>query len=877
VTYLSYTFLNDPRAVDMAASNTQTFVMVDSDAPTSTAGALPAYETTLSFTVSYTASDGNGQGLGNITLYFRKDGSGGWVPYATQPAGNGGLFVFTASGDGTYEFATIADDLAGNVEPGPSANETWTIVDTTRPGSSVSSLPTWTTTQSFLVSWGPDGGVTDVASYTVQFNRGLGWTNWLVGVTVTSGTFTASQPWGVYEFRSIATDRAGTVEVAPATNDTYTHIDMEPPASTVNGLPMYETSLAFTVTWRFLFDSYDVASYRIDVRDDGGAWTTWIPSTTATSGSYTGADGHLYEFRSVATDYAGNVEPTPAVNDTWTIVDVTEPGSAVNTLPLYTTSTTVALGWGPDAGTTDAASYTIQASDNGGAWTNAPGLVATTATFGSYTGLDGHAYAFRSIATDRAGNVEPTSAGNDTWTRIDVTPPSTTSGLSGTLGTNNWYTGPVTVTLTATDATSGVASSTYRVDGGAWLAYAAPIVVSSDGMHQVDYYSTDVAGLAEGVRSTSFSIDATPPSTTASLIGTLGDNGWYVTPVSVSLTATDGASGVAGTSYRLDGETWTTYGGAVPVTGDGSHTVEFRATDNAGLVETPGTITFRLDVTRPTVTNTSPRGTGTNVTPLIVITFNEPMNRGSVEAAFSITPDMNGAFAWSTDNRTVTFTPERALASATVYFVAIDSSAKDMAGNTLGGPTTFQFTTEAAPPSGGGGVADYLWIIAVLIAALGVTLFVVMRRLGTRAKPEPAPAAKPRGESAIEDVFLLYRDGILIKHETRRLKPDIDTDILSGMLTAVQSFVKDSFRSEEGELDELTFGEMHIMIGRGKWLILAAMVQGDGTTDMRPQIEKCIADMESKQAAAIEAWDGNMSIAKVLSPFVKKLIRGEYV
>ncbi len=876
VSYLSYNFLNNQRTVDMASSNTQLFIMIDSDAPTSAADALPPYETIATFAVTYTASDGNGAGLGDITLHYRKDG-GGWTPYATQPASFSGSFTFTSVGDGTYEFATIADDLAGNTEPGPSANETWTIVDTTRPGSAVAALPIWTTTQSFPVSWGPDPSVTDIASYTVQFNRGFGWTTWLAGVTFTAATFTASQPWGVYEFRSIATDRAGTMEIAPATNDTWTRIDMEPPASAVNTLSTYQTSLTFTVSWRFLFDNFDTASYQVDVRDNGGAWTTWFPATTATSAGYTGVDGHLYEFRSIATDYAGNVEEPPLGNDTWTIVDVTEPGSRVNTLPTFTTSTTIALGWGPESGTTDAASYTIQVSDNGGAWTNVPGLVGTTATSGSHSGLDGHAYAFRSIATDRAGNVEPTSAGNDTWTVVDVTPPSTTSSLSGTLGNNNWYTTAVTVTLAATDATSGVASTAYRVDGGGWLTYGAPFAVSGDGFHKVEYYSTDDAGLAEGTRSTSFYVDATPPTTTASLVGNFGDNGWYVSPVSVTLTAGDPASGVAATSYRLDGGAWTTYGGSVPITSDGSHTVDFYSTDNAGLQGTSGSVSFRLDLTRPSVTNTSPRGAGTNTTPSIVITFDEAMNRASVEASFSITPDMNGAFAWSADNRTVTFLPDRTLLPATDYFVAIDSSAKDMAGNTLSGSTTFSFTTLATPPSSG--TADFLWIIAVIAAGLGATLFIVMRRLGVvGAKPEPVPvAAKPKSETAIDDVFLLYRDGILIKHETRRLKPDIDTDILSGMLTAVQSFVKDSFRSEEGELDELTFGEMHILIGRGKWLILAAMVQGDGTNDMRPEIEKCIEEMEAKHAALIESWDGNMSIAKTLSPFIKKLIRSEYV
>src|SRR3989442_4637170 len=80
----------------MATSHTEPFVMVDRDAPTSAATPLPAYENTQTFTIGYTASDGNGTGLGNITLWVRT-GGGGWSAYATQPAGNLGQFTFTAS------------------------------------------------------------------------------------------------------------------------------------------------------------------------------------------------------------------------------------------------------------------------------------------------------------------------------------------------------------------------------------------------------------------------------------------------------------------------------------------------------------------------------------------------------------------------------------------------------------------------------------------------------------------------------------------------------------------------------------------------------------------------------------------------------------
>ncbi|PVG82252.1 beta-xylosidase [Nocardioides gansuensis] len=49
------------------------------------------------------------------------------------------------------------------------------------------------------------------------------------------------------------------------------------------------------------------------------------------------------------------------------------------------------------------------------------------------------------------------------------------------------------VTLTASDADSGVAVVEYRIDGGSWLAYTAPFQVDG-ARHDVDYRATDVAG-----------------------------------------------------------------------------------------------------------------------------------------------------------------------------------------------------------------------------------------------------------------------------------------------------------------------------------------------------------------------------------------------
>jgi hypothetical protein len=98
---------------------------------------------------------------------------------------------------------------------------------------------------------------------------------------------------------------------------------------------------------------------------------------------------------------------------------------------------------------------------------------------------------------------------------LDATPPLTTAtGLQQT-GRDGWTTETaVTVTLTATDTGSGVAATCYRIDSGAYATYDGPFSVTTDGSHRVDYYSTDIAGNTETVKTGYVNIDTAAPTTT---------------------------------------------------------------------------------------------------------------------------------------------------------------------------------------------------------------------------------------------------------------------------------------------------------------------------------------------------------------------------
>jgi len=95
------------------------------------------------------------------------------------------------------------------------------------------------------------------------------------------------------------------------------------------------------------------------------------------------------------------------------------------------------------------------------------------------------------------------------------------------------------------------------------------------------------------------------PVTTATPTGTLGSNGWYVSDVGVSLSATDTDSVVKDIHYKVDGGAYTvTSGSAASFTlnTEAKHTVVYYAVDNSWNQEASHSLNVNIDKTAPTVT-----------------------------------------------------------------------------------------------------------------------------------------------------------------------------------------------------------------------------------------------------------------------------------
>jgi hypothetical protein len=113
-------------------------------------------------------------------------------------------------------------------------------------------------------------------------------------------------------------------------------------------------------------------------------------------------------------------------------------------------------------------------------------------------------------------------------------------------------------------------------------------------------------------------VDSVAPTTTDASAGTAGDNGWYVSPVSVTLSATDNTvgSGVAQTLYAIDDAACTpsapatcqVYVAPFTTSSDGAHTLTYFSRDVAGNMETLHTQSIQIDTTPPGPTTRSLSG-----------------------------------------------------------------------------------------------------------------------------------------------------------------------------------------------------------------------------------------------------------------------------
>jgi peptidoglycan/xylan/chitin deacetylase (PgdA/CDA1 family) len=538
---------------------------------------------------------------------------GGWVPFVFHQICDPGpgcddtysnapsvvseflAWLGQRSAAGAVQVRTIQQVIGGAVQPAPAPSNGDTIAPATAIACDGASCTGWRASPATVSLSATDAGGAGVAFIRYTLDGSVP----TAASPIYTAPFTVS---GTNTVRYRAWDKVGNAE---ATKSQTIQIDTTAPTSSIacDGAGCSSSPYSSPV------------SVSLSATDAGGSGVAAIrytldgsdpsPASSAYASPFTVSATTTVKFR--AYDVAGNAEATQT-----RLIEVDQP-------PADTTAPTSSIACGGNACVsgwyTAAVSVSLSATDAGGS-----GVAAIRYTLdGSDPTTSSPTYTapFSVLATttvryrawDNAGNAETT---NSQLIRIDTTAPTSSIACNRSNCTGTTYSGPMTVSLSSTDAGSGVAVIRYTLDGSdptvASPAYGGPFALSRNAT--IKYRAWDVVGNAEPVRSRSVkvsqpSVDTTPPSSAITCNDVYCSDQPYAS-VRVTLTATDDLLGATTIRYTLDGSTPTTaspvYSG--PLTVSATTVVSYRAWDGAGNSEAPKA--QRIQVGGPAPSDTTP-------------------------------------------------------------------------------------------------------------------------------------------------------------------------------------------------------------------------------------------------------------------------------
>jgi outer membrane protein OmpA-like peptidoglycan-associated protein len=157
--------------------------------------------------------------------------------------------------------------------------------------------------------------------------------------------------------------------------------------------------------------------------------------------------------------------------------------------------------------------------------------------------------------------------------------------------------------------------------------------------------------------------------------------------------------------------------------------------------------------------------------------------------------------------------------------------------------------------------------LAEMLETLNETLAQSFSRTGLQWRLEAWRTGKPFAEIVllrtllyrVEEVFLIHRKtGLLLAHVSRGGHGVQDADMISGMLTAIGDFVRDSFGGAETDsLDAFRVGERTVWVEQGPQAVLAGVIRGNPPRELRTTFAEAIERIHRTEARALEEFEGD--------------------
>ena len=112
----------------------------------------------------------------------------------------------------------------------------------------------------------------------------------------------------------------------------------------------------------------------------------------------------------------------------------------------------------------------------------------------------------------------------------------------------------------------------------------------------------------------------------------------------------------------------------------------------------------------------------------------------------------------------------------------------------------------------------------------------------------------------VEQIFLIHRNtSLLINHLSSERAVVKDPDMVSGMLSAVSDFVKDSFQVDKQQsIKSIKFGRLNLLIEAGPHALIVAAVRGMAPVNLQVKLREQLEELHRLYAMQLEEFDGDV-------------------
>ncbi len=129
----------------------------------------------------------------------------------------------------------------------------------------------------------------------------------------------------------------------------------------------------------------------------------------------------------------------------------------------------------------------------------------------------------------------------------------------------------------------------------------------------------------------------------------------------------------------------------------------------------------------------------------------------------------------------------------------------------------------------------------------------------------------------VEQVFLIHREtGLLLQHVVAPSTEVKDPEMVSGMLTAIQDFVRDSVSGAEGEnLETVRMGEVAVVLAYGPYAILAGFARGVIPRNINRAFQDALDSIAQQKAGELRSFSGETSDFDSCRPQLEACLLGQ--